>query len=408
MVHIKPTVRSNIYNLYLIKLSKWFMLIMPVVALFYTDNGLDEFDIYLLQAIYSFSVACLEIPSGYMADVIGRRTSLIIGSLLGTAGFILYGLSDSFSHFLVAEIILGIGGSFISGSDSALLYDSLASQKNEHLYLRYEGRITAMGNFAETIAAICGGFLAFWLSYRSVYVGQAVIASIAIPASLLLVEPQREKLSSRPGLGQILSICNYAIRINKKLGSTILISAVIGTATLCMAWTCQIFFVLNGLTETGITPLWVLLNLTVALISSIAHKSREFLGYRFSLVLIIVYVPLSYILLGLSNLIWGIAILLLFYGVRGYATPVLKDFTNQQCGSEIRATVLSIRSLIIRTSFALLGPAIGYVSRIYSLSTALIFAGCLLLLLSIPAGIYLIRQVPETATEPTADGKYHD
>ena len=75
------SVSTNIYYLYLIKLSKWLMLIMPIVALFYNDNGLDSFDIYLLQGVYSLSVALFEVPSGYMADVIGRKKSLVIGSL---------------------------------------------------------------------------------------------------------------------------------------------------------------------------------------------------------------------------------------------------------------------------------------------------------------------------------------
>ena len=145
---------ANIHYLYLIKLSKWLMLIMPVVALFYHDNGLDSFDIYLLQAVYSLSVAILEVPSGYMADIIGRRTSLIIGGFLGTIGFGVLSLSSGFTGFLIAEIILGLGGSFISGSDSALLFDSLADMKRQNYYLRYEGRITALGSLAGVLVLI--------------------------------------------------------------------------------------------------------------------------------------------------------------------------------------------------------------------------------------------------------------
>lgn len=101
---------SNIHKLYLIKLSKWFMLIMPVAALFYNANGLSIQDIYILQSTYSLSVALVEIPSGYFADVIGRKKSLIFGSFLGTLGFIIYSLSQDLSGFLIAEIILGLGG----------------------------------------------------------------------------------------------------------------------------------------------------------------------------------------------------------------------------------------------------------------------------------------------------------
>ena len=69
---------------------------------------------------------------------------------MGTIGYLIYSVSNSFSGFLAAEIILGIGGSFISGADSAMLFDSLAATKRQHQYLQFEGRITSLGNFAET------------------------------------------------------------------------------------------------------------------------------------------------------------------------------------------------------------------------------------------------------------------
>ncbi len=392
---MRPSVHANIYYLYLIKLSKWLMLIMPIVALFYNDNGLDEFDIYLLQAIYSLSVACMEIPSGYMADVIGRKKSLIMGSILGTLGFALYSISSSFGHFLIAEIILGLGGSFISGSDSALLYDSLADMGEEQKYLQYEGRITSLGNFAETLAAIGGGLIAGILSYRAVYVSQALIAAIAIPASLMLVEPQREKLIHRPGIKQILSICHHSLFVNIKLSATILISSIIGTSTLCMAWTSQVYFVNNGLDEVAITPIWVALNLTVALVSAYVYRINTLLGTRLGIIFITFTIPAGYILLGAMPLSLGICTLLLFYAARGYATPILNDLTNTYCTSDVRATVLSIRSLIIRTGFSIIGPLIGYGARHANLSISLIIAGCILLGLSVLALIFLRINVPE-------------
>jgi len=389
------SLHTNIYYLYLIKLSKWFMLIMPVVALFYNANGLDEFDIYLLQAIYSLGVACMEIPSGYMADMIGRRTSLILGSVLGTLGFVLYSLSSSFGHFLAAEIILGLGASFISGSDSALLYDSLTETGDQHRYLQYEGRITALGNLAETTAAVCGGLIAAMISYRAVYGAQAFIAAIAIPASLLLVEPKREKLALQPSFNQIIRICHHSLFINLKLSAAILLSAVIGTATLCMAWTCQVYFVHKGLDETSITPIWVILNLIVAIVSAYSHKLISMIGTGRAIILIVLLIPTGYILLGATSLIPGLITLLVFYFIRGYATPLLKDLTNMYCDSTIRATVLSIRSLLIRTGFAVLGPLIGIGSRHASLSLSLIFTGGLLLVLAIIAAFFLKYQIPE-------------
>ncbi|MFT5698322.1 MAG: MFS family permease [Desulforhopalus sp.] len=390
---------TNVYCLCVIKLSKWLMLIMPVVALFYNENGLNEFDIFLLQAIYSISVAILEIPSGYMADVVGRKKTLILGSILGSLGFVLYSVSDSFTGFLVAEIILGIGGSFISGADSAMLFDTLASADLKHKYLSFEGRITSLGNVAETVAAILGGIIAATLSYRYVYIAQAVIASMAIPASLLLVEPLRDRNIVGSSIGnnisQILKVCRTSLFTNPKLSSALLFSSVTGIATLCMAWTAQVYFVSSGFDELTITPLWVVLNLTVAFFAAFAVKTQLICGSRPLLLAIIFYIPATYILLGALPVAPAVCFLWLFFALRGYATPVLKDLINQNCDAATRATVLSIRSLIYRIGFATLGPLIGWIAGRSSLSTALIVAGSILLILSCITGYNLYRQSPE-------------
>ncbi|THB77295.1 MAG: MFS transporter [Desulfobulbaceae bacterium] len=382
---------ANIYYLYLIRLSKWLMLIMPIVALFYNENGLSTFDIFLLQAVYSFSVAIFEIPSGYMADIIGRRTSLICGGILGTLGFAVLSISHDFSGFLIAELILGLGGSFISGSDSALLYDSLVVSRREHNYIRYEGRITALGNLAETAAAVGGGLIALWLGYRGVYVAQTMIAAIAIPSSLLLIEPARKKLTERPSFSQIIEISKHALFKDLKLSSTIILSAATGTATLTMAWTAQIYFVAHGFTEVQITPLWVLLNLCVAVVSASTALVVRKIGTRKAILLIFVVMPLSYILMGILPIVPALIVLTLFYLVRGYATPLLRNLTNLNCESEIRATVLSIRSLLVRVCFTVGGPAIGYLAGKYTLDYALIIFGVVLWLMFAFGVVFLFR-----------------
>ena len=88
--------------------------------------------------------------------------------------------------------------------------------------------------------------------------------------------------------------------------------------------------------------------------------------------------------------------LYLFYSVRGYATPLLKGLINNNCDSSTRATVLSIRNLFVRFGFALLGPSIGWMSNNFSLSSGLVLAGAILLLLSLVTGLWLYKYVPES------------
>ena len=73
---IKPP-HTNIWKLFVIKGILWFMIIMPIIVLFFQDNGLNLQQIMTLQACYSLSLSFMEIPSGYAADILGRKKTLI-------------------------------------------------------------------------------------------------------------------------------------------------------------------------------------------------------------------------------------------------------------------------------------------------------------------------------------------
>ena len=190
-------IHSNIWKLYVIKGLKWFMIVMPIVVLFFQENGLNLKEVMILQGIYSFMVAAMEIPSGYLADVFGRKNTLLTGAIFCFFGFLIISLSFSFWYFIIGEIILGVGSSFISGADSAILYDSLAENKKENEYTKVEGVAYGIGNFSEAIAGICGGLLAE-ISLRLTWEVQVVVAGLIIPFTFLLVEPKVHQKNKLP------------------------------------------------------------------------------------------------------------------------------------------------------------------------------------------------------------------
>ena len=388
------TLHPNIIRLYLIKTAKWFMLYMPIVVPFYESNGLSMKDIMILQAVYSIAIVVLEVPSGYLADVIGRKKTLIIGAVFGVFGFTTYSLSYGFLGFLIAEIILGIGQSCISGADSAMLYDSLLDRGEEKKYTRFEGRITALGNVAEALAGIIGGLLA-GITIRTPYFAQIFVAFIALPAAITLVEPSRKIPLIKAGIGEILHIARFALFTDRPLRRTILFSAITGTATLTMAWFAQPFFEYTKIDIAWFGILWTTLNLTVAITSYTAHRLEKRVGQKGSILLISLLIPLGYLALSRFHLPIGLVVLYLFYLVRGYATPVLKDYINRITASHIRATVLSVRNFIIRLLFALTGPLLGWVKDLYSLPQALSLAGVIFLIISILTAILFISSGKE-------------
>lgn len=369
------SLKSNITKLYLIKIAKWFMLFMPFMIPFFNDNGLSLSDIAILKAIYSISIVVLEIPSGYLADVLGRKRTLVIGSILGFLGFFTYSISFGFVGFLIAEIILGFGQSLISGADSAMLYDTLDELDRKDEYVKYEGRVISVGNYAEMTAGLVGGLLVA-ISLRAPYIAQTLVAFIAVPASMTLIEPKQNAKLLKVGFNHILKIVKYSLVDNKDLRWNIMHSSIIGACSLSMATlVVQPFLKEIELPLKYFGIVWVVLNFVVGAIALFAYKLENKIQKAKSLILITILMPLGYIVLYYMFNYWGLAIFLVFYMVRGYATPVLKDYINQLADSEIRATVLSVRNFVIRIFFAAIGPFFGWYSDNFSLQTAILITG---------------------------------
>ncbi|SEF41452.1 MFS transporter [Parabacteroides chinchillae] len=386
--------RRNILALYLIKLSKWFSLVMPIIVLFYEKHGLGLQDVFILKSVYSVAAVALEIPSGYLADVWGRRKCLIYGCFLFFGGYLCYSFTSTFHAFLIAEILLGVGQTLVNGADSALLYDTTLHYKKEELYLRYEGRITMIGNFAEAIAGIFGGLLAAY-SLRFPFYIQAVIAFSGIPAALALKEFNIKNKIQNP-VSEIIRIIKYSLITNRPLCYNIMFSGIIGAATLTMAWLVQPLLMHLETPTSYYGVIWTVLNLTVGFAALYSDRVDRYFGLKKMGILILSVIIGGYVALAFNLTYAGLAILFIFYIFRGFATPILKGYINQMTFSEMRATVLSIRNFIIRLMFAAIAPFIGWLNDIYSLQIALLSSAVILF---IPGAIFLGLQLKYTSAK---------
>ena len=380
--------QRNLIALYLVKLSKWFTLVMPIIVLFYEEHRLGLQDVFILKSVYSVAAVALEVPSGYLADVWGRKRCIVAGCVLFFGGYLCYSLTSTFAAFLVAEILLGIGQTMINGADSALLYDTSVHHGRENLYLRYEGRITMIGNFAEAVAGIFGGLLAVY-SLRYPFYAQAVVAFVGIPAAMALREYAPANKEQSPW-EEILRILKYSLVTNKKLCCNIMYSGIIGAATLTMAWFVQpVLMQLETPTEWyGI--IWTVLNLTVGVAALYSDRVEQLFGMNKMNILILSVIAGGYVALAYNLTYVGLGILLLFYIFRGFATPILKGYITQMTFSEMRATVLSIRNFVIRLMFAAIAPFIGWLNDMYSLQVALLASAALIF---IPGAVFLALQL---------------
>ena len=362
---------DNINKMYLLKAVKWFMILMPIIVLFFEKHGLSLTQIMILQATYSFTVALFEIPSGFFADIYGRRLSLFFGSILTFLGYLIFSFYSGFNEFFIAEIFLGIGGSLISGADSALIYDTLLELKKDEDYTKIEGKNYGIGNVSEGLAGILGGFLAVSSLELPVYI-QTFVLFFSIPLSYSLVEPKSSYKLAK-SFKSILLVVKETFFQKNRLKWYILYSSAMGIGTLSIAWFVQPFLmeIDTPLIYYGI--IWASLNIITGITS--------YYSYIFDKGKILIFISLSmlisFILLGFNISIYGFIFIVLIYLMRGIITPNLRNLININSTSERRATVLSLRSFVIRISFALIAPILGFITDVYEISYVFYFLGLL-------------------------------
>lgn len=77
----KNKLKSNIWKFYLFDIFAAMIFAVPIIVLFWQDNGLSLTQVMILQSIFSLMIVILEIPTGYFADIYGRKNVLFLSGL---------------------------------------------------------------------------------------------------------------------------------------------------------------------------------------------------------------------------------------------------------------------------------------------------------------------------------------
>jgi len=174
---------------------------LPVFFLFF-NQFVSLSEALRLGAIYYLAVFFLEVPSGYLADRFGRRATLLLSGLLMVLACVVFLYADSFALLLTAQVFLAGGIAFQSGSDSALLYDSLVVLSREDEYSDKEAQSQFFRMIALAASSLLGGFSGSL--HLSLPYAVAVIA--AVLATLLawqLAEPGQPAPDSATRAGSL-------------------------------------------------------------------------------------------------------------------------------------------------------------------------------------------------------------
>lgn len=356
------SLKKNISKIFAFNSAWMFLIILPVIVPYYRSKGLSMQEVFELQSFFSLIVLLFELPSGYVADLIGRKNTLITASIFQGLGFSLLPSFDTFWGLVLVQLLLGIAVSLFSGTDISIIYDSLSAMKSrifEGKEAKLIGKKLFYSQTSEAIAALVGGALVVSSLDAPVKI-QAFTCWIPFLISLTIKEPTRKVMSKSQHKENWKEIISQLFKSGLLIKFIVFNNIIYSASTLIAVWTFQDYWKELGIDYKYFGYLWCLTNFLVGVIARYAHDIEKRIGSVSTLVLIGILPIIGFLGMGKSGGILGVLFCFSFQICRGLNQVILKDALNARVGSEMRATVNSIIGLGMRVVFIFLGPILGW------------------------------------------------
>lgn len=364
----------NIGLLYGMQAMSGSLMSIPIIVYFLQAQGLTLQDVFLLQTAFACALLLGEIPTGYVSDRWGRRPTMILGCSLRMLGISFYCMGYGFSAFLLAEIIGGIGQSFLSGTLDAFAYESLLDTGRTAEFRKVIGQSRFLFFAAEGLSSLAGGFL-ITLGLRWPFWATLVPLGLAVLLACLTTEPRRHRMEGRQHLRIMWRISIDALVRHPAIRMIIILHAILATLGLSLFWFTQPYQTMLGIPLVLFGVLHAIVVTCGALASKYVHAMERWMDDRLLLILISITMVGGFLILGQFA---ALPALLVFPLVRvgwSFATPLTTDMVNRMTESSVRATVLSAKAFGQRLLFVITAPLLGYMADAFSLQTALLITG---------------------------------
>lgn len=392
--------RKNINLLYAFSFCWLALVIIPVMVPFFASKGLSLADVFLLQSLFALSVVVFEVPSGYLADMIGRRRALILGSVFHGAGFTLLCFADNFAELVLFEVTVGLGMSLMSGADLSLLYDSqLALKLSSAESSRGIARLRFFKATSEGLAALLAAVLVLG-SFDLVVLVNAAIAWIPLFLALRLVEAPFTRMEKESLSANFKRIIRHLFQEDRLLRLTTIAFTFYGLVTFYVVWLIQPYWEDFGVPLALFGVLWAMMNFVIALSARACPQLEERYGPGPVLVVMALLPAVGYFGMAFPGGIVGIALAFGFYVSRGLHQVILTEAFNSRVPSEFRATANSIVGLLFRLVFIATGPAVGYLYEWQGMQTTLLVLGGASVLMFVVVMLPLLRQIGARIERP--------
>ena len=362
-------------------------LIWGINTLFLLDAGLSITQAFAANAFFTVGQVLFEVPTGVVADTMGRRMSFLLGAATLLVSTVLYlvmwRIHGPFWTWALSSMLLGLGFTFFSGATEAWLVDGLKATG-------YEGTLEsafAKGQMAQgagmLIGTVAGGVVAQVTNLGVPYVLRAVMLGLTFLVAFIWMKdigftPRRGASVVEEVRSVLRASLDHGFR-SPPVRWMMLAGVFSGGVSIYGFYAMQPYLLqLHGRSES-----YAIAGLAASLVAAaqlaggfVVPWSRKIFRRRTSALLFGTFASASFLLLmGLVGNFWLVLALLAGWALVFAATiPVRQAFLNGLIPSEQRATVLSFDNLLSSSGGVICQPALGKVADVWGYSTSYVVA----------------------------------
>ncbi|HMO54154.1 MAG TPA: MFS transporter [Tepidiformaceae bacterium] len=350
------------------------------------SRGFELKYILLMDMPFWLVMAALEAPFGALADKIGHSRVLAFGAAVYALTILGFGFTTNYWMLFADYMLWAIAMACRSGADHALLYDSLKQANLEDGFARIAGRGFAISISAATTGIVLGGFLASATSLSFTVQISCIAPVAACVVALSMVEPHvfHER---RPYLEQLKAGVSFTWNAKVVRYSVLMVSV------LMMAGFAPVVLVQPFLIEhdvaTGLFGVYQApLQISAVIAALTAYRIVGRLGRPKVIALACGGMITAFLGLAAFDAQPAFAFFALPALCRGLIRPTMDAYINQHTPSDMRATVLSMSSLVLSVALAFFEPIIGFITDDISINAAFAFVAAFFIVAMPP--LYLL------------------
>lgn len=380
---------KNINFLYLYTFFNSLIFAYVIERLFGLSRNISIQEMVYIEIIYAVVTLILEVPTGLVSDIFGKKKALVISSIFIFFEFFILIFANNFFTFILSSLSAAIGNTLASGTVNALFYDSLKERNKEKEF----EKVLGIKNLFDSLPAIIGGLIGAYIAEKVGYSILYILSSISILFSFIITcfikEPKlQSNLDNESVNFKLEDVKNFFIS-NNSIKFIVLYVSVFHSVVCYIDEYWQIYFSEISI-PIALFGIYSLLRETFNSISSLlTYKLKILIGEKSILSLCLIISTISILISSYTHSWIGFIPLSIIFICLGSLEITTISFLHHKASSEFRATAESIMSLGIRVFSILVGLIFGYISTNYSIFSGFNILG---IILGVYTVYYLIYQ----------------